>query len=182
MAETIKSYSRRVREGWFDKYAPWWLSGIDIGCGKDPLNHTFRRFDAIYGDGDAQLMHGTPSDQFHTVYASHILEHMRDPIEALYNWWRICRHEGHIIVCVPHRELYEKKLHLPSKWNGDHKTFWLPDKGEPPHTRGLREVIYQAIPDANIVLLRVLDEGWVSNGPDMHSGGEYSIEAIIKKG
>lgn len=180
MAETSKSYKRRVREGWFDKYAPYWLSGIDIGCGKDPLNHTFRKFDCVYGDGDAQKMDATPDNMFHTVYCSHILEHVHNPIEALYNWYRICRSPGHLIVCVPHRDLYEKKKLLPSNWNGDHKTFWLPEKGEPPHTRGLREVVLQAIPDANIVLLRVLDEGFVSNG-DGHSGGEYSIEVIIRK-
>lgn len=181
MAETRKSYNRRVNEGWFEKYAPSHLSGIDLGCGKDPLNHTFRRFDAANGDGDAQLMHGTPDDIFHTVYASHLLEHVHDPVEALKNWYRICRSPGHVIVCVPHRDLYEKKLDLPSRWNGDHKTFWVPETGEPPVTRGLRETVFQAIPNADIVLLRVLDEGWVSNGATNHSGGEYSIEVIIKK-
>ena len=180
MAETIKSRDRRIREGWFEKYAPPYLSGIDIGCGKDPLNDTFRRFDYILGDGDAQKMIGVPDNSFPTVYASHILEHLHDPIEGLYNWYRICRSPGHLIVCVPHRDLYEKKTTLPSRWNEDHKTFWLPEKGEPPHTRGLREIILQAIPNADIVLLRVLDEGWVSNG-DKHSGGEYSIEAIVNK-
>jgi hypothetical protein len=41
-------------------------------------------------------------------------------------------------------------------------------------------VVLQAVPNANIVSLRVLDEDWVSNG-DGHSGGEYSIEVIIRK-
>jgi len=177
--ETRKSHSRRLRENWFD-FAPFWLSGIDIGCGNDPLNDTFRRFDHIWGDGDAQKMNGVPNDAFHTAYISHVLEHVYDPIEAVANWYRICRSPGHVIICVPHRDLYEKKIILPSRWNDDHKTFWLPEHGESPHTRGLREVVLQAIPNANIVHLRVLDEDWVSNG-DGHSGGEYSIEVIIKK-
>ncbi len=180
MAETRKSHERRLREGWFDAYAPFYLSGIDIGCGRDPLNETFRRFDIMYGDGDAQKMEGIPDDAFHTVYASHVLEHLHDPIEALYNWYRILRHSGHLIVCVPHRDLYEKRSLLPSRWNGDHKTFWLPQKGEPPHTRGLEEIILQAIPNADIVLLRILDEGYFSNGNE-HAGGEYSIEVIVRK-
>ena len=180
MAETRKSYIRRVREGWFDKYVSTYLSGIDIGCGFDPLNETFRRYDIIYGDGDAQKMLGVPSDSFHTVYASHVLEHMHDPIEAFHNWYRICKSPGHIIVCVPQRDLYEKKHDLPSNWNADHKTFWLPEKGEPPITKGLREVVLHAVPYANIVDLRVLDEHWVSNGED-HSSGEYSIEVIVNK-
>jgi len=181
MAETKKSHKRRMKEGWFEKYAPPYLSGIDIGCQHDPLNHTFRRWDKIFGDGDAQKMEGVPDNQFHTAYMSHILEHLHDPVEALRNWYRICRSPGHIIVCVPHRDLYEKKKKLPSRWNGEHKTFWLPDKSEPPCTRSLRDTILEAIPNANIVLFRVLDEGFVSKGPNQHSGGEYSIEAIIKK-
>lgn len=178
MAETCKSHLRRLQENWFNTYAPYWLSGIDIGCGKDALNETFRRFDHIWGDGDAQKMIGIPDNAFHTVYASHVLEHMYDPIEAVYNWYRICK--GHLIICVPHRDLYEKKTTLPSRWNPDHRTFWLPEKGEPPNTRGLKEVILQVVPKANIIILRVLNNGFVSNG-DGHSGGEYSIEVIIRK-
>lgn len=180
MAETRKSHDKRIREGWFEKYANPHQSGIDIGCGNDPLNHTFRRYDFIYNDGDAQKMAGISSDSFHTVYASHILEHLYDPIEAIFNWHRICRSPGHIIICVPHRDLYEKKIRLPSRWNEEHKTFWLQEKGEPPNTRGLREVILQAVPYANIISLEILNDGYMSNG-DLHSGGEYSIEVIIKK-
>jgi len=180
MAETTKARQRRLRENWFETYAPPYLSGIDIGCGKDPHNHTFRRYDYIFGDSDAQKMRGVPDDSFITTYSSHVLEHLYDPIEGLWNWYRICRSPGHVIVCVPHRDLYEKKKLLPSRWNADHKTFWLPEKGELPVTRGLREVVLQAIPNANIVSLRVLDEGFISNGEN-HSGGEYSIEVIIKK-
>jgi ubiquinone/menaquinone biosynthesis C-methylase UbiE len=178
--ETCKSHARRWKEGWYERYAPDHLSGIDIGCAHDPLNHTFRRWDIIFGDGDAMIMEGVPDNQFHTVYASHILEHVLDPVIALRNWHRIVRPGGHLIVCVPHRDLYEKKKFLPSNWNSDHKTFWLPQMDEPPDTRGLYETIYKAIPHARLISLKVLDEGWASNG-DAHSGGEYSIEAIIKK-
>jgi len=181
MAETIKSRDKRIREGWFAKYAPEQLSGIDIGCGKDALNSTFRRWDKINGDGDAQKMAGVPDNRFHTVYASHVLEHLHDPVEGIKNWYRICKPGGHVIICIPHRDLYEKKENLPSKWNDDHKTFWLPERSEPPVTRSFRHTILEAVPNANIVVLRVLDEGWVSVAPDKHSGGEYSIEAIIKK-
>lgn len=180
MAETIKAQRRRSNEDWFEQYAPFYKSGIDLGCGNDCLNQSFRRFDAKFGDGDAQFMHGTYDDQYYTVYASHLLEHLENPIEAIYNWYRICRSPGHVIICVPHRDLYEKKLELPSRWNEEHKTFWLPEKGELPATRGLREVILQAIPHADIVSLRILNDGWASNG-DAHSSGEYSIEAIIRK-
>lgn len=170
--ETSKAFDRRIREGWFAKYAPDNQTGIDIGCQHDPLNHTFRRWDLIFGDGDATYMAGVPDETFHTVYVSHVLEHLNDPVEAVRNWWRILKPGGHLIVIVPHRDLYERKTELPSKWNHDHKRFYLPED--------LASVIGQAIP--SIIQLRVLSDGWIDLPNDQHPVGEYSIEAIMKKG
>jgi SAM-dependent methyltransferase len=181
--ETAKARKRRLREGWFERFAPKDLSGIDIGCQYDPLNQTFRRWDVIFGDGDASLMEGVPDQIFHTVYASHVLEHLADPVVALRNWYRILRRGGHLIVLVPHRDLYEKKTTLPSNWNGDHKWFWLPDCAEEPYTLSLEDVIRRAdLTGAEVVSLRVLDEGYDHNLPaDVHPVGEFSIEAILRK-
>jgi ubiquinone/menaquinone biosynthesis C-methylase UbiE len=182
MGEVSKARERRESEGWFEKYAPEQKSGIDIGCQNDPLNQTFRRFDRIFGDGDATLMQGIDDETFFTVHASHVLEHIDDPITAVRNWFRILQTGGHLIIVVPHRDLYERKKELPSDWNYDHKCFWLPDESDPPHTRSLKEVVFSAIPNANIVSLKVLDEGFDNSVPhNFHSIGEYSIEAIIKK-
>lgn len=181
IGETNKSHERRVRENWFDTYAPEHLSGIDLGCQHDPINETFRRWDIIFGDGDATDMVGVGDEKFHTVYASHLLEHLERPKDAIKNWYRILRSGGHLIIVVPHRDLYEKKSLLPSNWNFEHKSFWLPEYGEFPDTLGLKETILEAVPEANIVSLKVLDEGFISNGPVAHSSGEFSIEAIVKK-
>ena len=88
MGETSKSHKRRLKEGWFDKYAPSNKSGLDIGCGKDPLNDTFRRWDKILGDGDATDLDGIDG-VFHTVYASHVLEHVRFPSRAVKRWYEV---------------------------------------------------------------------------------------------
>ncbi len=193
MAETLKSARRRHEENWFARFAPETMPGIDIGCGcngtanaLDALNGSFRRWDTSLGDGDATFMAGVADESFFTVYASHLLEHLPDPVTALKHWYRILMRGGHLIVCVPHRDLYEKRRELPSLWNPDHKTFWLPELGaargdDPPHTRGLADVLAEALPDAELVLLRVLDEGFHDPGPQQHSHGEYSIEAIVQK-
>lgn len=178
--ETTKSAIRRKLEGWFDKYTPFHLPGIDIGCGYDPIHPSFVKYDKIFGAGDAQFMEDIPNESFDTVFASHVLEHLNDPIIGLQNWHRICKPGGHIIICVPHRDLYEKRIALPSKWNEDHKTFWLPEKDKSRGVFGVKETVHKAIPAAKIVLLRVLNEGWVSNGQN-HSDGEYSIECVIRK-
>jgi SAM-dependent methyltransferase len=182
MGETSKARSRREKEQFEITYAPHDLSGIDIGCSDDPLNHTFRRWDLVFGDGDATEMEGVPDEKFWTVYASHVLEHLQYPRRAIKRWWDICKTGGYIIICVPHRDLYEKKKMLPSQWNIDHKYFWHPDHEEPPCTKCLKKEILEATPRADIVSYRILQDGYDYSMPnDHHPIGEYSIEAIIKK-
>jgi ubiquinone/menaquinone biosynthesis C-methylase UbiE len=178
--EVSKAHSRRVREGWFEKYAPEGKIGIDIGAGNDPLNKTFRRWDLKFGDGDATLMKGVPNNLYHTVHASHVLEHLDNPTIAVKNWYRILAPKGNLIILVPHRDLYEKKKELPSRWNHSHKSLWLPDIPDPPQTWSLKKTIQSAIPNSNIISFRILDEGYKKNG-NKHPQGEYSIEAIIQK-
>ena len=183
--ETWKARQRRLATGWFDQYAPGNKSGIDIGCQKDFLNHTFRRWDLIYGDPDATFMEGVPDEAFFTVYASHVLEHLDDPVTAVRNWYRITEKGGHLIILVPHRDMYEKKESPPSQWNHEHKWFFLPQLPGvtplPPGVLALHAVIQEAIPDPEIVSYEVLSEGYVETPPNYHACGEYSIEAIIRK-
>lgn len=181
LGETQKSYERRVREGWFEKYAPEDKPGIDIGCQFDPLNQTFRRWDILFGDNDATFMEGVNDNTFHTVYASHVLEHLYNPVAAIQNWFRILKPGGHLIINVPHRDLYEKNLDLPSRWNPAHKFYYLPEKSEAPCTISLKDIVTRAVPDAEVVLLRVLDEGYNGGKPEDHPEGEFSIELIVRK-
>jgi SAM-dependent methyltransferase len=180
--ETSKAYNRRLQEDWFKKFAPEDKIGIDIGAQCDPLNHIFRRFDYVFGDGDATDMLGIPENTFHTVYASHVLEHLKFPQKAIRKWFQILKPGGHLIIIVPHRDLYEKKKMLPSNWNPEHTYFWLPEEEEPPCTKSLKNEVLTAIPDANIVQFRVCDFGYDhSLGADEHPVGEFSIECIVKK-
>jgi SAM-dependent methyltransferase len=180
MGETAKSYGRRIRENWFQAYCPFDQGGIDIGCHNDPVQPTFKLWDRSLGNGDATFMEGVPDNAFQTVYCSHILEHLDDPITALRNWYRITKPGGNLIVLVPHRDLYEEKKELPARFAPEHKRFYLPEQSESPCTYSFKGTILEAIPDANIIVFRVLDEGYKSNYPG-HPEGEYSIEAIIKK-
>lgn len=178
--ETAKARLRRQREGWFEAYAPEGALGIDIGCGNNPLHPSYVRWDRAIGSGDATYMLGVPDELYEVVYASHILEHLEDYPSALRNWWRILRPGGRLIIVVPHRDLYEKRAQPPSRWNGEHKWFFLPEKDEPPRCLSLMRVLNQILPVARMTHA-VLQDGWHDVGPDRHSPGEYSIEAILWK-
>ena len=179
--ETRKSHERRLREGWYERYCPSTEPGLDIGCSNDPIWESFDQWDLAFGDGDATFMAGLPDSTYQTVYASHVLEHLVAPVLALQNWFRLLRPGGHLIVCVPHRDLYEKQRLLPSRFNGDHKTYWLPDRYDPPCTHSFLDTVRQAFPEGTIVSFRILDDGWVWLPPEVHSSGEYSLEIVVKK-
>src|SRR5262249_9189912 len=160
-------------------YIDFTAPGLDIGCGSDPLTtNLFRGWDLP--DGDATLLARAPDASFQTVYASHILEHIRFVDLALGHWWRVVRPGGRLIVIVPHRDLYEKQKRLPSIWNPDHKHCWLPETTDPPDTLSFRHALAAAIPDAIWEEFAVRNDGWQQNGDD-HSLGEYSIEAVFGK-
>ncbi len=182
MGETSKAKNRRDRENWFETYAKADKKGIDIGCQEDPLHETYRKWDLIFGDGDATFMEGVEDNSYEVIYASHVLEHVDDPVTAVKNWYRILAPGGNLIILVPHRDLYEKKKILPSNWNFDHRSMWLPLQAEEPNTRSFLQTILDAIPNANILSFRTLDEGYDYSIPqNQHPVGEYSIEAIIRK-
>jgi SAM-dependent methyltransferase len=181
--ETSKAFDRRMKEGWFLKHAQ--NLGIDIGSGSEgAITDECERWDLVLGNSDATFMEGIPDDYFDYAYSSHCLEHLADPFTALRNWYRIIKPGGQLIVMVPHRDLYEKKTLLPSRFNGDHKHFYLPVFNDPPHTLGLLQVAWEALGSSAFQLysLRTLDDGHNKElGTLEHSVGEYSIEMILRK-
>lgn len=194
MSETGKARVRREREGFFEKYIKG--HGIDIGVGRLNCNH----IDPISPDafpwdidnGEAQYMDGVSDNEFDYVYSSHCLEHLKNPMMALMNWWRITKPGGVLILFLPHRDLYERKTRLPSRWadgeswdsaNGiGHKCFFLPYRNDPPHTLSVAGLVQASCPDATVEYIKECDEGYDYNCPiDRHPDGEYSIEIVLRK-
>ena len=176
-SETTKAKARRDREEFFSKYCQG--KGIDIGYGGDPITSDCDVWDIEHGD--AQHLIDIPDNSYDFVYSSHTLEHLADPALALTNWWRTVKPGGVLLLYVPHRDLYERRTTLPSRWNPDHKHFFLPEIAEPPVTLGLRQLLRHAIPSGRLEYLKVCDEGYIVHEQDRESDGECSIEAVLKK-
>lgn len=131
-AETSKSIPRRLRDPAF--HQKFFVGvGLDVGAGGDPLSRyvpLFPRltkvetFDIPGSDatlvGDGTTLAGIADDWYDFVHSSHCLEHILDPIVALYHWMRVTKPGGHVIVIVPDEELYERGV-WPSQFNMDHK-------------------------------------------------------------
>ena len=175
--ETAKSHNRRVREKFFEKYCQG--EGLDICYGADLIVPNCSGWD--FRNGDAQYLSGIEDESFDFVYSSHGLEHMYDVRTALKNWFRVLKKGGYFLLAIPHRDLYEKKQQLPSRYNADHKHMFLIGKSEPPDTLDIVEEIKCSLENYDIKYIKACDEGHAITDPLIHSDGEYQIEIVIQK-
>ena len=148
-------------------------SGIDIGCGPDPVTPTVRQFDVQ--DGDANYITRHVQGQFDFVYASHCLEHMHDARAAVLEWWQLVKPGGHLFFLVPDEDLYEQGV-WPSRFNDDHKaTFTIfKERSWSPVSINVRELA-ASLPGGELVSLIQQDNGYdrrlMRSGPDTPTSG-----------
>jgi SAM-dependent methyltransferase len=183
--ETQKCWNERCQNGDFENYLVG--KGIDIGAGPDQLvvhDGIVHSWDV--GDGDAALMRGVEDGQFDFVYSSHCLEHLADIDEALRNWIRICRRDGHIYIVVPDWHLYEHNI-FPFQFNKDHKWAFTLDQWED-KSRNLVNVPIWLLHFRNQVMVKELklnDKGYdyaLDWSVDQTIGmARAQIEIILKK-
>jgi SAM-dependent methyltransferase len=177
--EAARNFPRREREGFFEKY----LSGdaiLDIGyrgelADADPITATAIGIDLDYPGYDGKCL-PFPDESQDAVFASHVLEHIDDYVRVLADWYRVLKIGGHLVIAVPHRDLYERKAAPPSRFNGDHKRFYTPSL--------LLSEIEQSLPVAGyrVRSLRDIDEGFdYTIPPGRHAAGSYEIELVIEK-
>ena len=192
MKETSKSVMRRLHDNRFiSRYFVG--DGIDIGCGSDPISlygelfpfmRSLKPWDLV--NGDAQLLTDVADGSFDFVHSSHCLEHMRDPVEALGNWFRVLKPGGHLIILVPDEDLYEMGV-FPSRNNADHKwtfTLWK-DNSWCDKSVNVVDLVKTLGAAAQPIKLELLDGSYRYRLPRMDQTltpiGECAIEIIVRK-
>lgn len=173
--ETEKSHSWRAHNGF---YRAWMVGkGIDVGYGGPKYIPVL---DSAYGIEKHDWIQNRlqcPTESQDYVYSSHCMEHVWEPVPWIRECFRVIKLYGFFIIIVPHRDLYEKRRQLPSRFNPDHKKFYTPAV--------LLDVIERALPIANtwrLVQLYDNDLGFdYSLPPEKHSTGCYEIVCVIQK-
>ena len=134
--------------------------GLDIGCGNDPVRPDVRRFDVEHGDANCVTQVIRELESFDYVFSSHCLEHMRDPIAALDDWWKLVKPGGALFVIVPDEDLYEQG-YWPSIFNSDHKSTFTISKQTSwsPVSRNLLDLVHN-LPNVERVNVRLQDDGY----------------------
>ena len=176
-AETSKARERRLKENFFNLYCKG--KGLDVGFGGDLIIENAEGYD--FEHGDAQYLKGKKDNTYDFVYSSHTIEHLPDPSEAIRNWFRIVKPGGYLIIYLPHRDLYEKKKTLPSRFNPNHFHFFLVERDEKPDTIGIIPLVERSINNFELIYVKECNEGHTITDPLVHSDGEYSIEVVIRK-
>ena len=192
MKECSKSIGRRLGDSNFlRKY--FIGNGLDVGGKPDPLILYKSLFPGItslrtwdWENGDAQFMNGAADDSVDFLFASHCLEHLRDPYEGLKNWFRVIKPGGYLIVDVPDEDMYEQGV-FPSTHNLDHKTSWtvLKDKSWSPRSMNVLDLVRSLGPAADVRKIEVIDATFRADLPrydqTMTPIAECAIEFIVRK-
>lgn len=195
MNETSKSMARRFCDyRYFTKYFKG--HGMDIGAGRDGLSNYMEfmpMVESIYdwdiGDGDAQYLDGVENNSFDFIHSSHCLEHLQGADTALYNWLRVLKVGGYMVVTVPDMDLYEQGI-WPSNKNPDHKYMFtlnnhIKSNSNYNYIWNVPKLLSCFNNDIKIIKMELLDMGYRYNvnGVDQTLGAisESAIEFIIQK-
>ncbi|HEU4620702.1 MAG TPA: methyltransferase domain-containing protein [Burkholderiaceae bacterium] len=192
MHELSKSIYRRMSDpGFINHYFVG--EGIDIGGAPDPLGQYQQQFPRMgkvriwdLADGDAQQMSGVPDASYDFVHSSHCLEHLRDPVEGLQNWFRIVKPGGHVTVLVPDEDLYEQGV-FPSTFNTDHKwTFTIfKERSWSQQSVNVLALLATLGPAADVQVVRQLNTTFRFGLPRMDQTmtpiGDCAIEFVVRK-
>ena len=192
MREASKSMMRRLHDS---RFATRYFvgAGIDIGAGSDPISLYQELFPAMQSvrawdlpDGDAQMLAGVADQSLDFVHSSHCLEHMRDPVQALQNWFRVLKPGGHLVCVVPDEDLYEQGR-FPSTFNADHKwtfTLWKATSWSK-HCVSVFELLPQLGAAAQVLKVELLDASFRYRLPRFDQTctpvGECAIEIVLRK-
>lgn len=145
--------------------------GVDVGSGDfrafqnwitldNGMDFGGKRVADIHAAGDGILPFSDSSLDF--VVSSHYLEHVVDFRLTLAEWWRVIRKGGHLVLYLPHADLYPR-MGQPGS-NPDHKHDFLP------------EDIIDAMSSASML------GGWDLIENETREGGdEYSFFQVYRK-
>lgn len=93
--------------------------GLDVGCGPAKVWPHFVGVDSckdtdLFGIqmkpdivvSDATRLGLFADESMNCVFSSHTLEHIEAHVSALKEWWRLVKVGGHLVLYLPHRDLY----------------------------------------------------------------------------
>ncbi len=155
---------------------------LDIGCGQDKICETADGYDTA--QGDAQNCDNLLRDSYDTIFSSHCLEHLDNPVGAVHRWWDLLKTFGFMIIYVPDEDLYEQGV-WPSTMNSDHRRSFTPSKSRSWSEKSVNLLdIVKNLPNHKLYSLRVVDTNYdytKERQDQTGQGAEAHVELILQK-
>lgn len=175
--EPKRHYDRWFESGFFGKYIAG--KGVDVGYGKSqgfsPIHPSAVGMDLGDENYDGLYL-PYESNSLDYVFSSHMLEHVQFPHEYVKEWWKKLKVGGHMFIVVPHKWRYEGKEAPPSRWNEDHKIFFMPSDLLKLIENNITPLTYE------IVHFRDNADNYNYSLPEgQHPSGAYDVEICVKK-
>lgn len=177
--ETRKTYADKIASGFFDRY----LSGpnvMEVGYkgydgGTVPVVPQAIGVDVGYAGYDGESF-PFEDETFDAIYSSHCFEHIGPWKEVLRDWYRILKPGGFLVIVVPHQMLFERKRHIPSYFNPDHKRYYT--------ARSLLAELEEAFEENSYRIRHLVENDKDFDyrpAPGQGSSGCYEIELVVEK-
>ena len=90
-----------------------WISGrgLDLGCGIDKISPDTLGIDLLPLPGidfllDIRDLYIFKDAEMDYIFSSHALEDLQDTDNVLREWWRLIKPNAHLILYLPHKDLY----------------------------------------------------------------------------
>ncbi len=177
--EAAKSFDRRIDTGFWSRFVTG-PNVLDIGFRGyggtvQPILPGAIGVDLDYPGYDGRRL-PFPDGSQDAVFSSHCLEHIPAYVNAIQDWHRVVKLDGHIVTVVPNMAIYERKVRPPSRWNDDHQRFYTPSRLLAEFEQALAPNCYR------VRLLEENDESYrYDDGPEVHPFGCYEIVLVIQK-
>ena len=92
---------------------------LDIGGALDPYPKS-QITDIKFGQDANNILQYYAIETYNTVYSSHCLEHLNDPLQVIKDWYKLVKPGGTLVLLLPDFDLYEHG-EWPSRFGEGHK-------------------------------------------------------------
>ena len=131
---------------------------LDIGAGQDPVSPSAIVFDKPQGNAENIFEH-FQKESFDTVFSSHCLEHVNEPLLVIQDWFALVKPGGYLFVIVPDEDLYEQG-HFPSIFNSDHKSTFTISKSVSWSSKSVNLLALAWELNGNLIYLKQQSDGY----------------------
>lgn len=193
MHEQSKAAHRRSRD-WHFTNLYFVGSGIDIGAGPDGLSKLRSYYPQITSvrdwdleDGDAHDLDGVADGTYDFASASHVLEHLSEPISAISRWFQVLKPRGYLILTLPDYDMYERG-YWPSRFGVGHlRGYTTGTHSRAKHVEPINDLVDKlslrsAFTIERLAVLREHFDPHLSSQQDQTLGpAECAIELVLRK-